>query len=110
MIVIPQIQGNVHTLPAHMQGLVLDYIYKGQNPGGFLEALVSNDLREAFLQADDINRMSIEAYVRFLYSYAPALCWGSYQAVQDWVEVGGIEGMEYVRTGAHQMNTTDKEE
>lgn len=85
---------NWSKVPEHMrEGLVL-YIEHGVKPGSFMSAVLSNDLRTACAQADDINRHRIWDIVSFLYSYAPNRCWGSPEALKDWVAVRGLVGME----------------
>lgn len=52
--------------------------------GGFLAALLSNNLKDTFARADDINRDAIFQYLRFLHNYAPSGCWGSEERFFDW--------------------------
>lgn len=81
-------------IPGHCQAGLLDYIMKGQETGDFLYAILTNDLRRSCERADEINKHAIFNYVQFLYSYAPARCWGDKMAVQDWIERGGIAGKD----------------
>lgn len=80
-------------IPDYMTGAVVRYVADRIHPGGFLTAVLTNDLREACSRADDINRHHLFDYIMFLYNYAPAGCWGSPQAVGEWLskdsEVGG---------------------
>lgn len=79
-------------LPAHMTDGMLRYIEKGIPGGGFLTALLSNDLKETFVRADLENAARVSDYVTFLYNYAPSGCWGSPARYDAWVEQGGLEG------------------
>jgi hypothetical protein len=79
-------------LPAHMVHGVLGYIERGEPVGGFLTALLTNDLRRTFERADIINQEAVPVYVRFLYNYAPQGCWGSIERFDAWQEQGGLEG------------------
>lgn len=79
-------------LPGYMVAVVVGYIENGQPVGHFLSALFSNDLRGTFERADEANRRSIEMYLRFLYNYAPAGCWGSRDRFDRWQEQGGLDG------------------
>jgi hypothetical protein len=79
-------------LPAHMVSGVLGYLERGEPVGGFLSALLSNDLRATFERADGINKRSVLAYIEFLYNYAPAGCWGSPGRFDAWQERGGMLG------------------
>lgn len=77
-------------IPEHMIGGLRRYIEHGIPPGSFLTAVLSNDLRGAFERGDDINRVAVENYVRFLYNYAPAGSWGSSACFADWCKQGGL--------------------
>lgn len=82
----------VTSLPLHMRDAVLLYIEHGYMPGSFLTALLSNDLKETFARADDVNQRAVRDYVQYLYSFAPGGCWGSPERVQAWVAKGGLLG------------------
>ena len=56
--------------------------------GGFLEAVLSNDLREAFGRADDGNRRDLFDIVRYCRWEIPGNCWGSREAVRAWLSDG----------------------
>lgn len=53
--------------------------------GGFMNAVLENDLLEAYFRADDINRRLIFEIVSWLYSQAPVECWGSAKKVSEWL-------------------------
>jgi len=74
-------------LPEHMVQSVLDYFQEGLHPGGFLGAVLANDLVGAFSHADDINKHRIGDFVNWLYWEAPGrpFGWGSYEAIDKWV-------------------------
>lgn len=61
------------------------YIDQKIRPGGFLEAVLRNDLKEALGRADCKNRRKIFEWVEYLYNYAPAICWGSNDKVDAWL-------------------------
>ena len=46
-------------IPEHMWGAIVRYYENGIPPGGFLEAVINNDLREACARADEINRRRV---------------------------------------------------
>lgn len=56
--------------------------------GGFLNAVVENDLKEACARADEYNRNKIFEIVQWLWNEAPAECWGSPQRVSRWLIPG----------------------
>lgn len=81
-------------VPGHMRDGVKRYFDHGIPPGSFMTAVLSNDLREALGRADDINRERLFDIVSFLYTDAPAACWGSPEKVSAWIEIGGLMGSE----------------
>lgn len=83
----------VSMLPQHMRQPMVNYIEKGFAPGGFLNAVVANNLKEAVARADSINRHYLPEYADYLTWYAPASCWGSQARVDAWVVAGGLEGL-----------------
>lgn len=62
------------------------YIEEGQEPGGFLYAVLTNDLFEAVGRADRVNRLALTAIVEWVYNEAPSTCWGSKERVKAWME------------------------
>ena len=79
-------------LPEHMRGAARRYVEEGIKPGGFLTAVLCNDLMEAYACADDINTASIRTWVLWLYNDAPSLCYGSIDVVDAWCAGGGVRG------------------
>ncbi len=77
---------NYDMLPEHIRGTVKRYIEEGVPTGGFLQAVISNDLKESFAQADDINRKRMFDIVLFFYNEAPGPCWGTPERYQDWLD------------------------
>ena len=69
-------------LPEHMQQGARDYIELGYQPGGFLRAVLCNQLVEAFIRADPINMAAIPVWADWLYNEAPQGCWGSPEKVK----------------------------
>ena len=52
--------------------------------GGFLKAVLSNDLIGAVGSADSENVEAIVQIVTFLYNRCPSACWGSREHVANW--------------------------
>ena len=71
-------------IPEHMRGGLERFFNDKLEPGHFLSAVIDNDLREAVLRADNVNRQHIPNYIEWLYNHAPAGSWGHYQAVAEW--------------------------
>lgn len=79
---------NYSLLPDHMHGGMQRYIENRIPPGGFLKAVLENNLSAAFGSADHINRERMFDIVGFLYNEAPSGCWGSPEKVRKWTEEG----------------------
>lgn len=73
-------------LPEHMQGAFKRYIENGIPPGGFAEAILANDLVGAARCADHINCHLLFEYARWLSEECPRAAWGSYEAVEEWID------------------------
>lgn len=82
----------LNTLPLHMWASITDYILFGRPVGGFLMALLSNDLKETVARADDVNRDCLLTWVRFLVNDMPADSQGSPESVAEWMGRGGLIG------------------
>jgi hypothetical protein len=72
-------------IPSHMVERLRAYIELGHPMGDFLQAVISNDLREACSRADDTNCHILPAYIVYLFNEAPAPCWGSREKYEAWV-------------------------
>lgn len=71
-------------VPMHLRrGLAL-YFSAGILPGSFLQAVLCNNLREAWLRGDPIARRDLFCIVDFLHSWAPIDSWGSRDKVLAW--------------------------
>jgi len=72
-------------IPEHMMASLKRYVDQKVEPGGFLSAVLCNDLKGAVGQADFINIEIIPVYVSWLYNEAPAICWGSPEKFSSWL-------------------------
>lgn len=81
-------------IPEHMREGLANYVERGYRPGDFLRCVISNDLRGAVAHADDINRHLLYDYVIFFHAYAPSQCWGSPQAMENWIAAKGLDGLQ----------------
>ena len=73
-------------IPERMRGGITRYIFDGNPPGEFLQAVIKNDLKAAVGLADDENRTILNRYVVFFYNHAPAGCWGGPEQFENWVK------------------------
>jgi len=76
-------------IPERMRGGITRYVERGIRPGGFLTAVICNDLSWAAGSADATNRLLLWDYVKFFYNYAPHECWGSPEKFQAWLKEKG---------------------
>jgi len=67
------------------EGLRL-YVEDRVRPGGFLTAVIQNNLKETVAMADDVNMPNIPAFVNYFYNHAPSLCWGSPEKMEAWLK------------------------
>lgn len=80
------------SIPHHCRDGMRLYIEQRHPVGGFLTAILSNQVEYAKTKADDVNRHHIDAYFELLKTQAPAECWGSPEAVTKWLAGYGHEG------------------
>lgn len=71
-------------IPSRMESGIKMWIDHGVMPGGFIRAIIENDLRSAVERADSENLANIPAYVSYFYNEAPMMCWGSKERVENW--------------------------
>lgn len=69
----------------------------GHPVGDFLDALLLNNLVEAFGRADQNNERAMKGWCALLYWYMPSTAWKSREAIDRWIESGGLRGQELAR-------------
>jgi hypothetical protein len=74
------------------------YADEGVPTGGFLQAVLSNDLMDAFGRADEGNRADLFEICSYVYNEMPAPCHGSPERVKAWLLAQGLRGS--ARSGA----------
>jgi len=62
------------------------FVKGGIRPGGFLCALLENDLVSAVQCADAHNRTCISAWVTYMVQALPSECYGSSRKVNRWIK------------------------
>lgn len=72
-------------IPDRMMDGITRYIEHRVPPGGFLSAVICNDLSMAVGLADDENARNLPAYVAYFYNEAPSPCWGSKDKMDAWL-------------------------
>lgn len=86
-------QGEYPKIPTNTLSTLDNWGKFGYECGGFLTAVLENDLFGAAARADHINIKLIPDIVRYVYNELPAACWGSPGAVKRWgdMKMGEIE-------------------
>ena len=86
-----------HLIPPRMMERMHAYVHSHAPVGGFLQAIISNNLKMAVLAADAVNMPLIPIYAYWFYmEAAPSKCQGSPEAYRAWTG----EVCEYVSSGA----------
>ena len=63
------------------------YTYYRINTGGFLRAVLTNDLMSAFSRADQTNKAVLSDICSFIYNNLPSRSHGSKEAYRAWLDV-----------------------
>ncbi len=74
--------------PESVLGGLQRYVLKGIRTGGFLEAVLTNDLIATFSRADETNRECLGETIKFIYYELPSQCWGSPEKYTHWIQFG----------------------
>lgn len=72
-------------LPEHIQGGMSRYVEHGIEPGGFLYAVLCNDLRDAIGRASEDSVIQLSNIVSYCHNKIPGQCWGSREKVDAWI-------------------------
>ena len=70
----------------YMTGAVERYIEHRVPPGGFLKAVLQNELIEAANRADEENAIHLRDWCVFLYNYLPVESYGSTENYTNWIK------------------------
>lgn len=81
-----------------MMSSLMRYLNDGIPTGSFLRAVLAHDLMEACAHADHWNLGQLPAYAAFMYNEIPSICHGSYEIVDRWIELGGLNGKQKQHT------------
>lgn len=79
-------------IPEGMHESIINYVVYHREPGGFLRAVLCNDLFNAAMRADQVNRGLLHVYMSFLFIHVPSCCWGSERAFRQWIARRASEG------------------
>jgi hypothetical protein len=81
-------------VPEHTRGALLRYRDKGYDPGGFMTAVLTNDLMGAISRADRENARALIEICRWVYMRMPRASWGDDDTVDQWINAGGLQGIK----------------
>jgi hypothetical protein len=73
-------------LPTHLQEGMRRYIEHGIETGGFLRAVLENDLAQASSRADPHAERALDRIFAFVREQVPPAAWGSPANVQAWID------------------------
>ena len=80
-------------IPQRTKDALDRYVNDRIAPGGFLMAVLSNDLFGAVGQADSENLAALPDIVRYVYNEMPSGSWGNKDIIWRWVEQRFYEQM-----------------
>lgn len=87
-------------IPEHLRGGLARHLVHGIRTGGFLEAVLENDLARAFSYSDDASIAGIKPLIVFLENYAPRGSWGPHGSPSNWRTLGPGARVATVRNRA----------
>lgn len=79
-------------VPEHLRAGLIRYLVQRIRPGGFLVAVLKNDLAETLRRADPVSFAGLPSIRLFLDNEAPSPSWGSPAAFQAWLDGAAQEG------------------
>lgn len=80
-----QFEGQYAIIPELTQGALTRYVENKIATGGFLRAVLSNDLFAAMANADEGNQRALHAICMYVYNELPGNCWGSKKIIDEWL-------------------------
>lgn len=81
-------------IPEATRDALTHFITSGQPTGGFLHAVLCNDLCDAAIRADLEHRKCLALIATWIYHRAPPDCHGSAEVVRKWALHRGLLGRE----------------
>lgn len=69
-----------------LEASIMRYVNDGVPTGGFLNAMLENNLVETFGRADTESTLAIPRLINLLYNDVPSTCWGSPKKVAKWFQ------------------------
>jgi hypothetical protein len=72
-------------IPGHTAVTIENYLLYGYEPGGFVTAMLTQDLYRACMIADQVNSEYFTEIGKWIYSAMPAASFGSVENMRDWI-------------------------
>lgn len=73
-------------VPEHTRGAIERYVFDRLEPGGFLTAVLCNNLMGAVGRADSENILALKDICQFIYNEVPSVAWGSEKNIAKWLD------------------------
>jgi hypothetical protein len=89
--------GEYDPIPSYTAKKLMEYVMEGVGPGGFLKAVLSNNLMDSINYADVANERALHSIVAWLWNHCPDDAQGSCEKYHKWIEAGGVKGREALR-------------
>lgn len=74
-----------YQIPDYILASIKRYTHNRIAPGGFLYAVLSNNLFESFGRSHTTSLEALPEIIKYLYNEVPMACWGSSKKVEDWL-------------------------
>ena len=75
---------NRNLIPETMLDTLIEWAATARPVGGCAEAILCNDLMQAFQRADEFTTRAMPAIMSFVYNQLPARCCGSREHYETW--------------------------
>lgn len=79
-----------YNIPRQYQQGLLNYLYRGIRPGGWMVCVLANDLRGAIMLCEAGRLEDLRNAVLLLHAEFPDVSWGNEAKVQAWLAKGGL--------------------
>jgi hypothetical protein len=80
--------------PETLWGGFMRYVEHGIPPGSFLRAVFEGDLHETCRRGSEDSIKELWPVVVYLHNWCPHGCYGNKKIVAEWIERGGLEGLD----------------
>lgn len=74
-------------VPSHTRDSIYTYLVNGWEPGGFLTAVLLNDLYAATSRADSENVKNLASIAKYVYQTLPPICYGTKENIAAWCKM-----------------------